>query len=123
MAIVGALALNTLGSEGHAAFNTTNLGLHWGLPIVIYDYFLLTSTGLAMIAALVILFDSEAFRPIVKRAVWLALAGLAGGVVVLMLESAIRCVPCGAFPPASPSSHPSTGRPWPSGSMCSPCWS
>jgi formate-dependent nitrite reductase membrane component NrfD len=30
--------------------------------------------------------SAEAFRPIVKRAVWLALAGLAGGVVVLMLE-------------------------------------
>jgi molybdopterin-containing oxidoreductase family membrane subunit len=84
--IVGYLVRQTLGGQGHAAFNTTNLGLHWGLPIVVYDYFLLTSTGLAMIAALAILFGSETFRPIVKRAAWLALAGLAGGVVVLMLE-------------------------------------
>ncbi len=84
--IVGYLVLSTLGREGHSAFNTTNLGVNWGLPIVVYDYFLLTSTGLAMIAALAILFGSEAFRPIVRRAAWLALAGLAGGVVVLMLE-------------------------------------
>lgn len=84
--IVGYLVLQTLGNQGHAAFNTTNLGVNWGLPIVVYDYFLLTSTGLAMIAALAILFGSETFRPIVKRAGWLALAGLAGGVVVLMLE-------------------------------------
>ena len=56
------------------------------MPIIIYDYFLLTSTGLAMVAALTILFGGEAFRPIIKRTVWLALAGLAGGVAVLMLE-------------------------------------
>jgi molybdopterin-containing oxidoreductase family membrane subunit len=43
-------------------------------------------TGLAMVAALAILFGGEAFRPIVKRTVWLALAGLAGGVAVLMLD-------------------------------------
>jgi len=83
---VGFLVLKTLADQGHAAFNTTNLGVNWGLPIVIYDYFLLTSTGLAMIATLAILSGSETFRPIIKRAAWLALAGLAGGVVVLMLE-------------------------------------
>ncbi len=86
LGIVGTMVLNTLGTQGHAAFNTNNLGLYWGLPIVIYDYFLLTSTGLAMIAALAIVFGGEAFRPIIKRTVWLALAGLAGGVAVLMLE-------------------------------------
>jgi Ni/Fe-hydrogenase subunit HybB-like protein len=84
--VVGYLILKALWTEGHAAFNTTNAGVHWGLPIVIYDYFLLTSTGLAMIASLAILSGSETFRPIIKRAAWLALAGLAGGVVVLMLE-------------------------------------
>ena len=86
LGIVGTMVLNTLGTQGHAAFNTNNLGLYWGLPIIIYDYFLLTSTGLAMVAALAIVFGGEAFRPIIKRTVWLALAGLAGGVAVLMLE-------------------------------------
>jgi molybdopterin-containing oxidoreductase family membrane subunit len=86
LGIVGTMVLNTLGTQGHAAFNTNNLGLYWGLPIIIYDYFLLTSTGLAMVAALAIVFGGDAFRPIIKRTVWLALAGLAGGVAVLMLE-------------------------------------
>jgi molybdopterin-containing oxidoreductase family membrane subunit len=86
LGIVAAAVLKTLGSEGHAAFNTTNLGLFWGFPIVVYDYFLLTSTGLALVASLAIVFGGEDFRPIIKRAIWLALAGLAGGVAVLMLE-------------------------------------
>lgn len=84
--IAGGLAINNLAAEGHAAYNTSNLGLFWGFPIVVYDYFLLTSTGLAMVGALGILFGGERFRPIVRRAVWLALAGLIGGVAVLMLE-------------------------------------
>ena len=73
-------------SMGHAAFNTTSVGMMWGLPIVTYDYFLLTSTGLAMIASLGLLFNVRAFYPVLKRCAWLALAGLVGGVAVLMLE-------------------------------------
>lgn len=84
--IAGGLAINNLATQGHAAYNTNNLGLFWGFPIVVYDYFLLTSTGLAMIGALGILFGGAGLRPIVRRAVWLALAGLLGGVAVLMLE-------------------------------------
>jgi molybdopterin-containing oxidoreductase family membrane subunit len=84
--IAGGMAVNNLLVEGHAAYNTDNLGLFWGFPIVIYDYFLLTSTGLAMVASLGVLFGGEDFRPIVRRALWLALAGLIGGVAVLMME-------------------------------------
>jgi Ni/Fe-hydrogenase subunit HybB-like protein len=84
--IAGWLVISTLMADGHAAYNTDNLGLFWGFPIVIYDYFLLTSTGLAMIASMAIVFGGDDFRPIVRRAIWLALAGLIGGVAVLMLE-------------------------------------
>ncbi len=84
--IAGGLVLSSIQAQGHAAFNTTNLGLFWGFPIVVYDYFLLTSTGLAMLASLALLVGGEAFRPIIRRALWLALAGLAGGVAVLLLE-------------------------------------
>ncbi len=84
--LAGGQTLANLATQGHAAFNTTNLGLFWGLPIVIYDYFLLTSTGLAMVASLAIVTGAEEFRPVLRRTVWLALAGLLGGVVVLMLE-------------------------------------
>jgi molybdopterin-containing oxidoreductase family membrane subunit len=84
--VTGALVLSTLSSTGHAAFNTSNLGLYWGLPIVIYDYFLLTSTGLAMVAALALAFGGDECVPVVKRCVWLALAGFAGAAVTLGLE-------------------------------------
>lgn len=84
--VSGGLVIHNLTQQGHAALNTNNLGLFWGFPIVVYDYFLLTSTGLAMVAAAAIVFGREGFRPVAKRAVWLALAGLAGGVAVLALE-------------------------------------
>jgi Ni/Fe-hydrogenase subunit HybB-like protein len=86
LVIAGGLAISNLMTDGHAAYNTDNLGLFWGFAIVVYDYFLLTSTGLAMVASLAILFGGEDFRPIVRRAIWLALAGLIGGVAVLMME-------------------------------------
>lgn len=91
VAVIGLLAsagkvVSDLSAYGHAAFNTTNNGLFWGFPIVIYDYFLLTSTGLAMVATLALLYGGDAYRPLVKRTIWLALAGLAGGVAVLALE-------------------------------------
>jgi molybdopterin-containing oxidoreductase family membrane subunit len=86
LGIAGGIAISNLMAEGHAAYNTSNLGLFWGFPIVIYDYFLLTSTGLAMVASMALIFGGEDFRPIMRRALWLALAGLIGGVAVLMME-------------------------------------
>lgn len=84
--IAAGMAVNNLLVESHAAYNTSNLGLFWGFPIVVYDYFLLTSTGLAMVASMALIFGGEDFRPIIRRALWLALAGLLGGVAVLMME-------------------------------------
>lgn len=81
-----AIVFINLGSHGHAAFNTTSLGMMWGLPIVTYDYFVLTSTGLTMVACLSLAFGVREFDPIARRLLWLALASLAGGVVALMLE-------------------------------------
>lgn len=73
---------------GGAAFNTTNLGVFWGLPIVVYDTFLLASTGLVFIASLSLVFGLREFDPIVKRCIWLALSGLVGAVAVLFMELA-----------------------------------
>jgi Ni/Fe-hydrogenase subunit HybB-like protein len=84
--IAGGYVLSQLFTVGHAAFNTTNVGLMWGLPIVTYDYFLLTSTGLVMVAALGLVFGVDDFRQIARRCLWLALAGLVGGVSILFLE-------------------------------------
>ena len=84
--VAGGYAVWQIMTLGHAAFNTTNAGIFWGLPIVLYDYFLLTSTGLVMVAAIYHVLGVEAFRPVAKRCLGLALAGLMGGVAVLFLE-------------------------------------
>jgi Ni/Fe-hydrogenase subunit HybB-like protein len=84
--ISGGWVISQLMSQGHAVYNVNSMGLHWGLPIVVYDFFLLTSTGLAIVATLSLLFGGVGFRPLVKRTLWLAVAGLAGGVAVLALE-------------------------------------
>lgn len=86
LAISGAFAISQLLSHGHAAFNTTSLGLMWGLPIVIYDFFLMTSAGLAIVASFWTVFGIKAFEPLARRALWLALAMMIGGLASLMLE-------------------------------------
>lgn len=73
---------------GYAAFNTTNYGVFWGFPIVVYDYFLLTSVGLTLVAAVPLALGVRALDPIVKRCVWLAIAALVGGVAILFMELA-----------------------------------
>lgn len=73
---------------GHAGFNTTNYGVFWGLPIVAYDYFLLTSTGLTLVGSLSLTLGLRSFDPIAKRCIWLALAALVGAVSILFLELA-----------------------------------
>ncbi|MGF1608695.1 MAG: NrfD/PsrC family molybdoenzyme membrane anchor subunit [Kiloniellales bacterium] len=75
-----------LTQSGHAAYNTNSVGVVWGLPIIVYDYFLLTSTGLTMIASFSLVFGVRAFDPVARRCIWLALSGLVGGVAVLFLE-------------------------------------
>lgn len=84
--VTGGLALSGLMTQGHAALNANSLGMYWGLPIVVYDFFLLTSTGLAMVASIALVFGARDFVVVAKRCVWLALAGLVGGVAVLALE-------------------------------------
>lgn len=90
-AVIGLLVSVGIGdyfllTEGHAAFNTTSDGVSWGLPIVTYDYFLMASAGLAFVACLGLAFEVNAFLPVVKRCLWLALGTLVGGVSALFLE-------------------------------------
>ncbi len=86
LAIGGGYVLSEVVQFGKVQFNTSNAGIHWGMAIVTYDYFLLTSTGLAMVASLWHVFGLKDFEPIARRALWLAMAGLVGGVAVLFLE-------------------------------------
>lgn len=84
--VAGGYVLSQLLTVGHAAFNTDSRGIYWGLPIVTYDFFLLSSTGLTMLASAWTVFRIEAFAPIARRATWLAVAALVGGVAALFME-------------------------------------
>ena len=81
-----AIALGALLSQGHAAFNTASLGVVWGLPVAVYVFFVLTSTGLTFVASLAMVFGFTEFYPIAKRCIWLALATLVAGFATLALE-------------------------------------
>lgn len=84
--VTGAWVIWQLMTQGHAAYNTTSNGLMWGLPIVTYDFLLMNSCGAALTAALGIVFGVKDFEPLARRATWIALALLVGGVLALFLE-------------------------------------
>ena len=79
-------ALTNLMSSGHASFNSASSGVIWGLPVAVYVFFVLTSTGLTFVASLAMVFGFTAFYPIAKRCIWLALATLVAGFAALALE-------------------------------------
>lgn len=92
LAVSGAIALISfiavswaLANQGHAAFNM-NQNVAWGLPIQTYVYLALMSSGLTLFAGLTSLFSYKPFYPLVKRAVWLAIATLVGGLITLAVE-------------------------------------
>jgi molybdopterin-containing oxidoreductase family membrane subunit len=84
--VTGGYVLWQLMAQGHAAFNTASVGLMWGLPIVTYDFFLMSSCGAALAGALGTVLGVKDFEPLARRATWVALALLVGGVAALMLE-------------------------------------
>jgi molybdopterin-containing oxidoreductase family membrane subunit len=63
------IAFMNLMSGGHSAFNTGSDGVSWGLPVVNYVFFALTSTGLTLVASVAMTFGNKAWYPIAKRCV------------------------------------------------------
>ncbi len=86
LVIAGGYVLSQLMTVGHTAYNSDSRGIFWGLPIVTYDFFLLSSTGLAMLSSAWTVFGLKDFEPIARRATWLAVAALVGGVAALFME-------------------------------------
>lgn len=72
-------------TEGHASFNTSS-DMAWGAPIAFYLFFLLTSSGLSIIASLDTVFGLKVFYPVAKRCIWLAIITLIAGFSILALE-------------------------------------
>jgi molybdopterin-containing oxidoreductase family membrane subunit len=72
-------------TDGHYLFNANDV-LMWSLPLGIYIYLALTSTGLTLLAALPLVFGVKRFEPLAKRLVFLAIATLVGAFVAIGLE-------------------------------------
>jgi len=83
--IAGVIAIAGLLKGGHATYNTSST-LAWGLPVSTYVFFVLTSTGLAFVASLAMVFGMKDFYPIAKRCVWGAVVTLIIGFTSLGLE-------------------------------------
>ncbi len=58
----------------------------WGLLIATYVFFVVTSTGLCLVSSIGHVFGNEAFMPIAKRSVFLAIATIMAGFLVIGFE-------------------------------------
>ncbi len=83
--LAGLFAAVRLFTQGHYLFNANDV-LMWSLPLGVYIYLALTSTGLTLLAALPLVFGVKKFEPLAKRLVFLAIATLMGAFVAIGLE-------------------------------------
>lgn len=81
-AIAGLMA--TVG--GHHIYYNVNRELAWGVLISTYIYFVVTSTGLCLVSSIGHIFGVESFKPVAKRAVFLAIVTLCAGFFVISAE-------------------------------------
>lgn len=58
----------------------------WGLLIAAYVFFVVTSTGLCIVSSVGHVFGFKAFNPIAKRAVFLSIATIVAGFLVIAFE-------------------------------------
>lgn len=58
----------------------------WGLLIAAYVFFVVTSTGLCLVSSIGHVFGVEAFKPIAKRSVFLAISTIIAGFLVIAFE-------------------------------------
>ena len=58
----------------------------WGMLLAAYVFFVVTSTGLCLVSSIGHVFGYEAFKPIAKRSVFLAIATIVSGFLVIFFE-------------------------------------
>jgi len=83
--LAGLVAAIQLFTQGHYLFNTNDV-LLWSLPLGVYIFLALTSSGLTLLASLPLVFGIRKYEPMAKRLVFLAIATLLGGFVSIGLE-------------------------------------
>ncbi len=86
MAAVGvAFGLHAMYVGHEAVYNCTR-EIPWGLLIATYVFFVVTSTGLCIVSSLGHVFGFESFVPVAKRAVFLSIATIVSGFIVIAFE-------------------------------------
>jgi Ni/Fe-hydrogenase subunit HybB-like protein len=83
--LAGLVAAAFIFIQGHSLFNANDV-LIWTLPLGVYIFLALASSGLTLLAALPLVFGVKKFEPVAKRLVFLSIATLCGGFVSIGLE-------------------------------------
>ncbi|MFH2060987.1 MAG: NrfD/PsrC family molybdoenzyme membrane anchor subunit [Pseudomonadota bacterium] len=83
--LIGLFAAFKLLTEGHHLFNANDV-LIWSLPLGVYIYLALTSSGLTLLASIPLVFGIKRYEPFAKRLVFMAIAALLGGFISIGLE-------------------------------------
>ena len=83
--LIGLFAAFKLLTEGHHLFNANDV-LIWSLPLGVYIYLALASSGLTLLASIPLVFGVKRYEPFAKRLVFLAIAALLGGFLSIGLE-------------------------------------
>jgi Ni/Fe-hydrogenase subunit HybB-like protein len=71
---------------GHEHTFGVSRGVPWGILIAAYVFFVVTSTGLCIVSSVGHVFGFENFNPIAKRAVFLSIATIVAGFLVIAFE-------------------------------------
>lgn len=83
--LLGLYAAIRLFAQGHYLFNTNDV-IIWSLPLGVYIFLALTSSGLTLLAGIPLVLKVKKYEPFAKRLVFLAIATLLGGFVAIGLE-------------------------------------
>jgi len=83
--LIGLYTTYKLFADGHVLFNTNDV-IIWSLPLGVYIYLALASSGLTILSAFPLVFGIRKYEPFAKRLVFLAIATLCGAFVSIGLE-------------------------------------
>jgi molybdopterin-containing oxidoreductase family membrane subunit len=83
--IAGIVTAIMLFTQGHGLFNTNDV-IIWSLPLGVYIFLALASSGLTLLASIPLIFGISRYEPYAKRLVFLAIATLCGAFVSIGLE-------------------------------------
>ena len=83
--LIGLFAAFKVLTQGHHLFNANDV-LIWSLPLGVYIYLALASSGLTLLASIPLVFGVKRFEPFAKRLIFLSIASLFGGFISIGLE-------------------------------------